>query len=71
MLDHWRGRDAQIDHVMPASEQTGQHAFAHHDSAGAGIAADHDGAAGFQESAEGGGEIQYVRGGESGADHSA
>ena len=35
------------------------------------VAADHHRAAGFQERAESGGEIQHVRGGKRGADHAA
>ena len=69
MLDHRRGRDAEIDDGMPASQQAGQQPFADHHAAGARVAADDYRAAGFQERAEGGGEIQYVRGGEPGADH--
>ena len=64
VLDDGRGDNAEVDDIVAAGGEAADDAFPGHAAGGARVAADDDGAAGFEEGSEGGREIEDVTGGQ-------
>src|SRR6185436_20343121 len=60
VLDDGSGRDAEVDHIVAASQKRGDHAFPDHGAAAPRIASDDYRSRRIEEGAECGCEVDYV-----------